>query len=374
MIERKKVLIVEKINVMVIFGGKSGEHEISLISATSILKAMDTDKYNIIMVGITKEGIWKLYEGPVEQIEGGNWEKVVEKSEKEGDFKSELCLLPTGRGDGIVTLSNGKTQKIDVIFPVLHGPYGEDGTIQGLFEMMDVAYVGAGVLASSVAMDKAIAKKLLQADNIPQAEFEVIMFNQYKKDKMEIINRVEDNFEYPVFVKPANMGSSVGISKAYDREKLKEAIELAGKYDRKIVIEETINGREIECAVLGNDDPFASVLAEIIPSSDFYDYHDKYISGTSQFEIPANLSESLTKKVQDMALEVYKILDCKGLSRVDFFVEDKTNHILLNEVNTMPGFTTISMYPKMMEATGIEYKELIDRLIKLALERQEVGG
>lgn len=368
MIERKKVLIVEKINVMVIFGGKSGEHEISLISATSILKAMDKDKYNIIMVGITKEGIWKLYQGPVDQIEGGNWEKLVAKAEEKG-FKSELCLLPTGKGHGIVTLSNGKTQKIDVIFPVLHGPYGEDGTIQGLFEMMDVPYVGAGVLGSSVAMDKAVAKKLLQADNIPQAEFEVIMFNQYKKDKMEIINKIEDHFEYPVFVKPANMGSSVGISKAYDREKLKEAIELAGKYDRKIVIEETINGREIECAVLGNEDPIASVLAEIIPSSDFYDYHDKYISGTSQFEIPANLSENLTKNVQNMAIKVYKILDCKGLSRVDFFVENKTNRILLNEVNTMPGFTKISMYPKMMEATGIEYKELIDRLIELAMEQ-----
>lgn len=362
---------MKKMNVMVIFGGKSGEHEISLISAASILRAMDKNKYNITMIGITKEGVWKLYEGSIDEIESGNWENIADKARKEKGFKSDMCLLPTGRGDGIVTLDNGRVEKIDVIFPVLHGPYGEDGTIQGLFEMMNIPYVGAGVLASSVAMDKAVAKKLLQADRIPQAEYDVVMFKQYKEDEMEIVNRIEDNFRYPVFVKPANMGSSVGITKAYNREKLKEAIELAGKYDRKIVIEETINGREIECAVLGNDNPIASLPAEIIPSAEFYDYHDKYIAGTSQFVIPADLSEVVTKKVRNMAIRVYKLLDCTGLARVDFFIENGTECILLNEVNTMPGFTKISMYPKMMEATGIRYEYLIDRLITLAIERFE---
>ncbi|HZJ76696.1 MAG TPA: D-alanine--D-alanine ligase family protein [Oscillospiraceae bacterium] len=362
---------MKKMNVMIIFGGKSGEHEISLISASSILKAMDKSKYSITMIGITKEGVWKLYEGPIDEIENGNWEKIVERIERERGFEGHMCLLPTGGDDGIVTLGNGKTKKIDVIFPVLHGPYGEDGTIQGLFEMMNIPYVGAGVLASSVAMDKAVAKKLLQADDVPQAEYDVVMFKQYRNHEVEIINRLENNFEYPVFVKPANMGSSVGITKVYDRENLKKAIELAGKYDRKIVIEETINGREIECAVLGNDDPIASLPAEIIPSADFYDYHDKYIAGTSQFAIPADLSEDMTKKVRDMAVDVYKLLDCTGLARVDFFIENGTDRILLNEVNTMPGFTKISMYPKMMEATGIKYEDLIDRLIMLAVERFE---
>lgn len=360
---------MKKMNVMVIFGGKSGEHEISLISAASILRAMDKNKYNIITVGITKEGIWKLYEGPIDEIENGNWKNIVDKIEEKEGFRGSMCLLPTGRDDGIVTLGNGKTEKIDVIFPVLHGPFGEDGTIQGLFEMMNVPYVGAGVLASSVAMDKAIAKKLLQADGVPQAEYDVVMFKQYKIDKMEIINKIEDGFKYPVFVKPANMGSSVGITKAHNRKELKDAIELAGKYDRKIVIEETINGREIECAVLGNDDPIASLPAEIIPSAEFYDYHDKYIAGTTRFVIPADLSEDTTEKVRDMAIKVYKLLDCTGLARADFFMEDGTNRILLNEVNTMPGFTKISMYPKMMDVTGIKYEDLIDRLIMLAIER-----
>lgn len=362
---------MEKINVMVIFGGKSGEHEISLISATSIIKAMDKDKYNITTVGITKDGIWKLYKGPIDEIQSGNWEKIVDKAEKEEGFISNMCLLPTSRGEGRLVLGNGERQKIDVIFPVLHGPYGEDGTIQGLFEMMSVPYVGAGVLASAVAMDKAVAKKLLEADGIPQAEYDIIIFNQYKEDGAEIIDRIEDRFEYPVFVKPANMGSSVGITKAYNRQDLQEAIDLAGKYDRKIVVEETIVGREIECAVLGNDNPIASLPAEIIPSADFYDYKDKYISGTSQFEIPAKLDESTSEKIRNMAIKVYRLLDCTGLARVDFFLENESNRILLNEVNTMPGFTKISMYPKMLEATGIKYEDLIDKLIALAIERQD---
>ena len=360
---------MKKKNVMIIFGGRSGEHEISLISAASILRSMDKNKYNIITVGITKEGIWKLYEGPIDEIENGNWEKIADESEEEKGFKNYMSLLPIGGDRGTVILGGNRTEKIDVIFPVLHGPFGEDGTIQGLFEMMNVPYVGAGVLASSVAMDKGIAKKLLQADGIPQAEYAVIMFKQYEEEEIGIIHRIEDKFEYPVFVKPANMGSSVGITKAHNREELEESIKLAGKYDRKIVIEEAIKGREIECAVLGNDNPIASLPAEIIPSAEFYDYHDKYIAGTTQFVIPADLSKDSTEKIRDMAIKVYKLLDCTGLARVDFFVEDITDRILLNEVNTMPGFTKISMYPKMMQTVGIEYGDLIDRLIILAIER-----
>ncbi len=360
---------MKKKNVMVIFGGRSGEHEISLISAASILRSMDKNKYNITTVGITKKGIWKLYEGPIDEIENGNWEKIADESREEKGFKNYMSLLPTGGDRGTVILGEDRAEKIDVIFPVLHGPFGEDGTIQGLFEMMDIPYVGAGVLASSVAMDKAIAKKLLQADGIPQAEYAVIVFKQYKEDETNIIDRIEDSFEYPIFIKPANMGSSVGITKAYDRGELKKSIELAGKYDRKIVIEETIKGREIECAVLGNDSPIASLPAEIIPSAEFYDYHDKYIAGTTQFVIPAKLSEDATEKIRDMAIKVYKLLDCTGLARVDFFIEEATGRLLLNEVNTMPGFTKISMYPKMMQTIGIEYGDLIDRLIMLAIER-----
>lgn len=362
---------MKKTNVLVIFGGKSGEHDVSLMSATSILKAMNKDKYNIISVGITKDGIWKLYEGPIEEIQGGAWERIADESAiNSGAGQAvQMSLLPTEKGERMITFDNGRMEKIDVVFPVLHGPFGEDGTIQGLLEMINMPYVGAGVLASSLAMDKAMTKKLLNGEGIPQAEYDVILFKEYKKDPSGVIGRVEDNFEYPVFVKPANMGSSVGITKATNKEGLIVAIELAGKYDRKIVIEETIIGKEIECAILGNDEPIASLPAEIIPSAEFYDYNDKYFGGTSKFAIPANLSKELIEEVRYMAINVYKLLDCSGLSRVDFFVEQGTNRILLNEVNTMPGFTKISMYPKMWEATGIPYVELIDKLIELAIER-----
>ncbi len=359
---------MEKLNVMVVFGGKSGEHEVSLMSATSVLKAIDKEKYNIITVGITKQGIWKLYRGPIDEIQTGEWENIADKEAENEGFITHMSLLPTDNGKGIVTLGNGETQKIDVIFPILHGPFGEDGTIQGLFEMINVPYVGTGVLASSLAMDKAMTKKLLKAEGIPQAKYHIIMLKDYKENSEKIIQKIEEDFEYPIFVKPANMGSSVGITKANNIEKLKEAIELAGKYDRKIVIEETIDGKEIECAVLGNEDPIASLPAEIIPSSEFYDYNDKYFNGTSKYEIPPKLPKDKIEEIQRISIEVYKLLGCSGLSRVDVFIEKNTNRILLNEVNTMPGFTKISMYPKMWEATGIKYTDLIDKLIELAIQ------
>lgn len=341
---------MKKINVMVIFGGKSGEHEVSLMSVTSILKVINPEKYNIMPVGITKEGIWKRYHGPIDKIATGEWEALAEAGE-------------------VISLGKNNPDAIDVVFPALHGPFGEDGTIQGLLEMINIPYVGAGVLASAVAMDKAITKKLCSVEDIPQAKYMEILNKSYDKNQHQIIEEIQVKLGYPVFVKPANLGSSVGISKAKDRKQLIEAIKVAFQYDKKIVVEEFINGREIECSVLGNDEAMASLPAEIIPSHEFYDYKDKYSDGTSRFQIPAELPEPVTEEVQRLALEVYKLVDCSGLARVDFFVERGTNKIYFNEINTMPGFTKISMYPKMWEVTGLPYEELIDRLIVLAIER-----
>ena len=360
-----------KKNVMVVFGGKSGEHEVSLMSTASILRAINREKYNVITVGITKEGLWKFHDGTIDEIESGAWEGITNLLMGGAEKKNNASIVPRETGEGILSIGNERTEKIDVVFPVLHGPMGEDGTIQGLFEMMNIPYVGAGVLASAVAMDKVIAKKLFQAEGIPQAEFMVIFRNKFNEDKEKYIRLIEDAFRYPVFIKPANLGSSVGISKAKNRDQLYTAIDLAAKYDRKIVIEEFIDAREIECSVLGNDDPIASLPAEIIPSHEFYDYQDKYFDGKSQYAIPADLSEELISGVRDMAIKAYKLIDCTGLARIDFFVERKTNRILLNEINTMPGFTKISMYPKMWEVTGIPYEALIDKLIDLAIERYQ---
>lgn len=361
---------MKKINVMVVFGGKSGEHDVSLMSAASILRAMNTEKYNIIPVGITKNGIWKQCECTIEEIESGHWENGVNLV-SEIQNSQQNASLPAQLNCGPLSLSSQQIENIDVVFPVLHGPFGEDGTIQGLLEMMGLPYVGAGVLASAVAMDKGMTKKLLEASGIPQANYSLIKRKDFQKNPHFIVEQVEAQFQYPVFVKPANLGSSVGISKAKNPDQLIKALQLAAKYDRRIIVEEFINGREIECAVLGNDEAIASIPAEIIPSHEFYDYQDKYFDGTSQYVIPAQLSDQIIEKIRQMAVEVYQLLDCTGLARVDFFVERGNDRILLNEVNTMPGFTKISMYPKMWEATGLPYEKLIDRLIELAIERHQ---
>lgn len=378
-INRSRILIVlmkvgekmKKLNVLVVFGGKSGEHDVSLMSAASILRAIDQEKYNPIPVGITKDGTWKLCNCTIDEIESGSWEGESNLLAENMKETPKISLLPTEKGGGFIQTPNGSVEEIDVVFPVLHGPFGEDGTLQGLMEMMDLPYVGAGVLASAVAMDKGMAKKLFEADAIPQAKYVLLNRKRYFTEPDRVLQEVEEAFGYPVFVKPANLGSSVGISKAKDRGQLMVAIEEAAKYDRRIVVEEFINCREIECAVLGNDEPIASLPAEIIPSHEFYDYRDKYFDGTSQFVIPAEISEEMINTIREMAIEVYGLLDCTGLARVDFFVEKETNRILVNEVNTMPGFTKISMYPKMWEVTGLPYKELISRLIELAMERYE---
>lgn len=363
-----------KLNVMVLFGGKSKEHEVSLMSATSMLNAMNKEKYEIITVGITRDGIWKKYKGSYDKIQTGEWEQLAE-----GENLSFISLLDDSTGkenaSEIKALKKDARQlenlKIDVVFPVLHGPYGEDGKVQGLLEILGIPYIGAGVLSSALAMDKAMLKKVFDAEKIPQAKYKVIK-NYKNLTPDDVVVEIESFFGYPVFIKPANLGSSVGISKAKNKQEVISATELASKYDKKVLVEEFIDGREIECAVLGNEYPIASLPAEIIPSREFYDYNDKYFDGKSKFIIPADIGNELIEQVKNLAIKVYKIIDCSGLARVDFFLESKSNRLLVNEINTMPGFTEISMYPKMWEASGINYEDLIDRLIQLALKKHRL--
>ena len=350
-----------KTNVALIFGGQSGEHEVSLLSTTSVYKHIDKEKYNVFTIGITKEGKWLYYQGSEDNIQNGEWENLANEN-------VEINLLPIGNKEVGIVFEDGKVEKIDVLFPVLHGPYGEDGTIQGLFEMSAIPYVGCGVLASSVGMDKLICKNVFAQIGLPQVEYTYTTKWQYSKNQELEINKIEDILNYPIFVKPANMGSSVGVSKAHDREELIQGIEEALKYDSRVVLEKGINAREIEVAVLGNDEVKASIPGEIKPAKEFYDYEDKYIDGASTFEIPPRLEESVIEEIREMAIEAFKGIDGSGLSRVDFFVDREDGKIYINEINTLPGFTNVSMYPKMWEATGLKYEELIDSLIKLAIQ------
>jgi D-alanine-D-alanine ligase len=352
----------KKIRVAVLFGGKSGEHDVSLLSAASVIKAMDPEKYEVIPVGITKEGAWRLGEQSLPMIAPN-----IEKNKLQA-LQSNLPVLQSGGGANLPVFQPGE---IDVVFPVLHGTYGEDGTIQGLLEIADIPYVGAGVLASAVGMDKVIFKKIMEQEGLPQGRYLYFLKKQVEKDPDAVVEQIEQDFGYPCFVKPANLGSSVGISKAKDREELLAALQLAGRYDRKIIVEEFIPAREVEVAVLGNDEPQASVPGEIISSSDFYDYKAKYIDGKSELRIPADLPADVAERVRNMALRVYKAIDCSGLARVDFFIRKDTGEVLVNEINTMPGFTPFSMYAKLWEHSGISYSELISCLIDLAIERHE---
>ncbi|MDF2519690.1 MAG: D-alanine--D-alanine ligase [Clostridia bacterium] len=350
----------EKLNVAVIFGGKSGEHEVSLMSATNVINAMDKSRYNIYMIGITKKGQWMLYQGPVEKLPDGSWE-----AEARGIDNRRLIDMMLGS-----ILEENYKPKIDVIFPVLHGPNGEDGTIQGFFEMLGIPYVGCGVIGSALGMDKAISKQLFEDAGLKTAKYVVAYKYEIQDNLQVVIDRVEAGFQYPVFVKPVNMGSSVGITKAHDRQELEKGLKEAARFDRKLLIEEYINGREIECAVLGNNYPEASGAGEIIPSKEFYDYEAKYFDdGKSALVIPAKLTEEQDKTIRDAAIKAFKALDCYGMARVDFFLEKTTGEIYINEINTIPGFTRISMYPKLWDTAGLSYSKLIDRLIELAQER-----
>lgn len=315
-----------RLRVAVLCGGRSGEHEVSLVSARSVIAAMDPDRYDIERILITKEGRWE-----------------------------PRAISPDPRGN----------PDIDVVFPVLHGTFGEDGTVQGLLELADLPYVGAGVLASSASMDKEVTKRLLAERGLPVGEYVMAMRGHFRAE--DICSRIP----FPMFVKPANLGSSVGISKVSTCEELKAALELAGQFDRKILVERGIMGREFECSVLGNDEPVAAVPCEILPSREFYDYEDKYILNQAKTVVPADLTPEQTREVQRLAVACFQAVCCEGMARVDFFLDSETGRFLINEINTIPGFTSISMYPKMWEASGLPYSRLIDRLIELALERHQ---
>lgn len=352
----------EKLRLAVIFGGQSSEHEVSLMSATSILQNLDPEKYDVTMVGITKTGKWLLYTGPVEDLTTGAWERGP---------VTPAFLSPDPTVHGLVALRDTGAQVIplDVIFPALHGKNGEDGTIQGLFQLSGIPYVGCDTLSSAVCMDKAVTHSLLNTAGIEQAHYLWFYADRFDVAPDTIKNKIQARLDFPVFVKPANAGSSVGVSKVERFEDLDEAIRIAAREDAKIVVEEGIRGQEVECAVLGNREAQASIVGEIGASAQFYDYDDKYVNGTSQLYIPARIDEAVSDKIREVAVRAYRLLGCSGLARVDFFVTEDDHKVVLNEINTLPGFTSISMYPKLWMAMGLSYGELLDRLIDLAFQK-----
>src|SRR5258706_932843 len=361
-------MIMKKLRVAVLFGGRSGDHDVSLMSARSVLSVLDAERYEVIQIGITSDGNW--FSGPhtLDAFEKGNvedLERVIPPTEPA--YQSLYVARSTKIGDKLETLSG-----VDVFFPVLHGPFGEDGTMQGLFELADVAYVGAGVVGSSVGMDKGVFKDVMRANGIPIVDSILVLRCEVEKDINAVIEKVERELgTYPLFAKPANLGSSVGISKCNSRSDLSEGLMEAARYDRRLIIEKGAgNAREIEVSVLGNEDPQTSVCGEVLPSREFYSYESKYVDGTSGLVIPAQLPADVSDQIREYALRAYKAIDCAGMARADFFVEKDTNRIFLNELNTIPGFTSISMYPKLWQASGLPYAQLVDRLIKLALERK----
>jgi len=352
-----------KLRIAVLFGGRSGEHEVSLMSARSVLSVLDPDEYEITQVGITRDGRW---------FTGANVLECLEKETTEG--LEHVILSPDPSEHGLYVLRGSEYTKltdIDIFFPVMHGTYSEDGTMQGLLEMADVAYVGAGVVGSSVGMDKGVFKDVMIANDIPVVDTLVVLRCEIEEDMETIIRKAEAMSGYPFFTKPANLGSSVGVTKCNNRSDLQEGLLEAAAYDRRILIQRGIkNVREIEVSVLGNDDPQASVPGEVEPSREFYSYESKYVDGTSGLLIPAPIPAETSELIRQIAVRAYKAIDCAGMARVDFLLEKDTNAIYLNEVNTLPGFTKISMYPKLWEATGLPYVELVRRLIELALERK----
>jgi len=350
-----------KLRVAVIFGGRSGEHEVSLVSATSVIAALDPARYDVVPVGISRDGRWLSSADTLHLL----------KSRAPLDRIPECFLPPDPTRRSLVGAGGGPSiGPIDVAFPVVHGTYGEDGTLQGLLELADIPYVGAGVIGSALGMDKILQKKLFAQEGLPVARYVWFPAEGLAHAPRRVVSAVEDALRYPVFVKPANTGSSVGIAKAHDRKELRAALAVAAHYDRKVIVEQGVTrAREVEVSVLGNDDPEASVPGEVIPSNEFYDYDAKYVDGKTQTVIPARLGAGAAARLRRFAVQAFRALDCAGMARVDFFVQQKTGRIVLNEVNTIPGFTPISMYPKLWEASGLPYPLLLDRLIALALER-----
>jgi len=353
------------IRLGIVFGGRSGEHEVSLVSALSVLNALDPERYQITQIGITNDGDWLVGENVLEAF-----------TEKNLGSLSPAAMLPVPTRPEVYTITaddRGETlnvfTELDVIFPVLHGTLGEDGTMQGLFELTDIAYVGAGVLGSSVGMDKALFKDVMIANEIPVTP-SILVHRSELEDMSRLLNRAAEFHEYPLFVKPANMGSSVGVNKCGDIEELAIGLQDAARYDRRILVEKGVNAREIELSVLGNQTPRVSVPGEIRPTAEFYSYEAKYHDESSELYIPAPLDKELVNLVQDYALRAYLAIDCAGMARVDFLLDKDTGEIFLNELNTIPGFTPISMYPKLWEASGLPYPDLINELVRLALERK----
>ena len=356
---------MSRTRVGILFGGESGEHDVSLASASSLVRALDTERYEPVLLGITRDGRWLAVDSPEAlSLHESPRARLVHDSSEQG---SPLALSRAG-SDGNAKLAG---VSVDVVFPVLHGPRGEDGTVQGLFELANVAYVGSGVLGSAVSMDKAMMKAVFAAEGLPSVPYAVVTSTQWAIEAPAVVRRLEDHLAYPVFVKPCNMGSSVGISKARTADELHAAIVLALHHDRRVIVEQGIDAREIECAVLGNDEPMVSVPGEVVPHHDFYDYAAKYTDGLADLQIPAHLTPEQTETVRTLARRAFAAVDASGLARVDFFVDRDTGNVVLNEINTMPGFTATSMYPKLWEASGVPYAELVHRLLQLALDRHD---
>jgi D-alanine-D-alanine ligase len=355
--------MADKLRVAVLFGGRSGEYEVSLMSARSVLSVLSPEKYDVVQIGITREGRWLTGRNVLDQFSNGRFEGL-----------SPVVISPDASGAGFFTQGAAgllPLPPIDIFFPVLHGTFGEDGTLQGLFEMANVAYVGAGVLGSSVGMDKGVFKDVMLANGIPVVNTLVFLRSEIESDIASVIARSEAISPYPIFTKPANLGSSVGITKCNNRSDLQEGLIEAAAFDRRVLAQQGIvDAREIEISVLGNHQPIVSVPGEVLPSREFYSYESKYIDGTSGLVIPAELPAETTAKIQSLALLAYQAIDCAGMARVDFFVQKGTGNIYLNEVNTIPGFTQISMYPKLWEASGLPYPSLVDRLIELGMQRK----
>ena len=353
---------MKKLNVCVLFGGISPEHAVSLRSAESVLNNLDAEKYNIFPVGITRQGQWRLFGSDnYSLLPGGAWEDCPDNCP---------AMISPVRGDGLLIMEQAglRKEQIDVVFPVLHGENGEDGAMQGLLQLAGIPCVGPQVSASAVAMDKTLTKLVVDQAGLPQAAWMLVRRNELGHHAEQILDQLEAKFAYPMFVKPAGTGSSVGVSKAADRGALLDALNAAAKYDAKVLVEEFIHGREVEVAVMGNESPIASICGEIDSGAEFYDYDAKYITDTSVAYIPARIDEDVAEVVRDAAVKIYSAIGCQGLSRVDFFVTYEGNRVVFNEINTLPGFTSISMYPKLFDASGIPYGELLDQLLQLAME------
>lgn len=359
----KEVEIMNKKTIAVLFGGQSSEHDVSKVSAATVIANMNSEKYYILPVYITKDGKWLLYDGPAENINTNGWEK----------YATNCVLSPDSSHHGLLRIVGEKIKHIpvDLVFPVLHGAYGEDGTIQGLLELAKLPYVGCGVLSSAMSMNKAYTKIVAEKVGVAQAEYTIIYRSELENEIESCIERVESTCGYPCFVKPACAGSSVGITKAHDRDELVDGLWIASKEDSTIVVEENIVGRELECGVLGNDNVQASVVGEILAAAEFYDYDAKYNNKESRTVLPADIPEEKAEEIREYAVKIFKALDGKGLSRVDFFLEKDTNRVIFNEINTLPGFTAISMYPMLFNEAGYSTEELVDKLIELGLTRYE---